>query len=124
MQEIHDDKARTWAILSHLSALIVLMGIPFGNILGPFVIWLFTRDKYANVDDQGKEAMNFQISMTIYFAVALIIAILFTPVLIGVLFYPVVAAIAIADIVLTIIATVRASNNELYRYPLTIRMIK
>ncbi|NLW67087.1 MAG: DUF4870 domain-containing protein [Bacteriovoracaceae bacterium] len=124
MQEMHDDKARTWAIISHLSALIVLLGIPFGNILGPFIVWLFTKDKYPTVDDQGKEAMNFQISMTIYFALALFIAIVFTPVLIGILFYPVAAAIAIADIVLTVIATVKASNNELYRYPITIRLIK
>jgi uncharacterized Tic20 family protein len=124
MQEIHDDKARTWAIISHLSALIVLLGIPFGNILGPFIVWLFTKEKYPRVDDQGKESMNFQISMSIYAVLALIIAIGFTPVLIGLLFYPVVAAIVVADIVLTIIAAVRASNNELYRYPLTIRMIK
>ena len=59
-----------------------------------------------------------------YFALALFIAIVFTPVLIGILFYPVAAAIAIADIVLTVIATVKASNNELYRYPITIRLIK
>ena len=124
MHEMHDDKARTWAIISYLSALIVLLGIPFGNILGPFIVWLFTKDKYPTVDDQGKEAMNFQISMTIYFALALFIAIVFTPVLIGILFYPVAAAIAIADIVLTVIATVKASNNELYRYPITIRLIK
>ena len=124
MHVMHDDKARTWAIISYLSALIVLLGIPFGNILGPFIVWLFTKDKYPTVDDQGKEAMNFQISMTIYFALALFIAIVFTPVLIGILFYPVAAAIAIADIVLTVIATVKASNNELYRYPITIRLIK
>jgi uncharacterized Tic20 family protein len=68
--------------------------------------------------------MNFQISMTIYFALALFIAIVFTPVLIGILFYLVAAAISIADIVLTVIATVKASNNELYRYPITIRLIK
>lgn len=124
MEMIHDEKARTWAIISHLSALIVLLGIPFGNILGPFIVWLFTKDKYPRVDDQGKEAMNFQISMSIYAVLALIIAIGFTPVLIGFLFYPVAALIVVADLVLTIIAAVRASNNELYRYPLAIRMIK
>ncbi len=124
MEMIHDEKSRTWAIISHLSALIVLLGIPFGNILGPFIVWLFTKDKYPSVNDQGKESMNFQISMTIYAVLALIIAIGFTPVLIGLLFYPVVALIVVADLVLTIIAAVRASNHELYRYPLTIRMIK
>lgn len=124
MQEIHDDKTRTWAIISHLSALIVLLGIPFGNILGPFVVWLFARDKYPPVEDQAKEAMNFQISMSIYAVVALILAIGFTPVLIGFLFYPVVGLIVAADLILTIIASLRASKSELYRYPLTIRMIR
>jgi uncharacterized Tic20 family protein len=124
MQEIHDDKTRTWAIISHLSALIVLLGIPFGNILGPFVVWLFARDKYPPVEDQAKEAMNFQISMSIYAVVALILAIGFTPVLIGFLFYPVVGLIVAADLILTIIASLRASKSELYRYPLTMRMIR
>ncbi|MFY9397856.1 MAG: DUF4870 domain-containing protein [Desulfomonilia bacterium] len=123
MQEIHDDKIRTWAIISHLSALIVLMGIPFGNILGPFIVWLFTRDRYPPVEDQAKEAMNFQISMSIYAIVALIIAIGFTPVLIGFLFYPVVGLIVAADLIFTIIASLKASKGERYRYPLTIRMI-
>ena len=59
-----DKNARTWATLGHLSALIMLVGVPLGNILGPLVVWLAKRQEYEFVDDQGKEALNFQITFT------------------------------------------------------------
>jgi len=68
--------------------------------------------------------MNFQISMSIYAVITLIIAIGFTPLLIGLLFYPVVAAVVALDIIFTIVATVKASDNVPYHYPLTLRIIK
>lgn len=124
MEELPQDKSRTWLMLCHLSALIVLLGIPFGNILGPFLVWLFRKKDYPVVDEQGKESMNFQISMSIYTVITLILAIALTPVLIGFLLYPVAGILVVIDLVFTIIATVRASENIPYRYPLTIRLIK
>jgi uncharacterized Tic20 family protein len=67
-----DKDARNWAIVCHLSAFLVFLRIPFGNILGPLTIWLIKRNDYAFVNDQGKAALNFQISMTLY---AIIIAV-------------------------------------------------
>jgi uncharacterized protein len=119
-----ESRERTWTMLCHLSAFIVLLGIPFGNILGPFIVWIFKKNDYPGVDDQGRESMNFQISMSIYAIITLIIAISLTPVLIGIIFYPVVGLIVAADFVLTIVATVRASNSITYRYPLSLRIIK
>ena len=52
-------------MLCHLSSLAGSV-IPFGNIVGPLVVWLIKKDEYAFVDDQGKESLNFQISITIY----------------------------------------------------------
>jgi len=124
MESNYDDKERTWAMLCHLSALIVLLGIPFGNILGPFIVWLFKKNRFPRIDKQGKESMNFQIAMSVYITVAVILAIGFTPVLIGFLFYPVAGIIVAADIVLTIVATIKASNNEPYRYPFIFRLMK
>lgn len=124
MEVLPENKSRTWLVLCHLSALIVLLGIPFGNILGPFVVWLFKKNDYPEVNEQGKESMNFQISMSIYALIALILAVTFTPVLIGILLYPVVGIVVVIDVVFTIIATVRASESIPYRYPLTIRMIR
>jgi uncharacterized protein len=110
-------KGRTWAMLSHLSALTLFVGIPFGNLLGPLLVWLLKRNEYPQVDEHGKESLNFQLSMTIYalFAALLII------VLIGI---PLLVVLAVIDAVLVVIASIKASNGEPYRYPLTIRLIK
>jgi len=118
------NRQRTWTMLCHLSALIVLMGIPFGNILGPFIVWLFKKNSFPLVDELGKESMNFQIAMSVYITIAVILAFGFTPVLIGVFFYPLAGILFAADIGLTIFATIKASNNEPYRYPFIFRLIR
>jgi hypothetical protein len=106
---------RTWDVLCHISALAGFI-IPFGNILGPLIIWLIKKNDIPSVDAHGKESLNFQISVLIYMAVSAVLAL----VLIGVFLM---IAIGIAAIVLVVIASVKASNGELYRYPLTIRFI-
>ncbi len=68
--EMRDD--RTWGILCHLSALAMLLGVPLGNLLGPLVVWLVKRDQSSFVDQQGREALNFQISITLYALVVFI----------------------------------------------------
>jgi hypothetical protein len=108
---------KTWAWLCHLSALSGFVGIPLGHILGPLIIWLIKKDTMPMVNEHGKEALNFQISMTIYGVVAALLILAF----IGFVLLPVVV---IADIVLVIIATVAASKGQPYKYPFTIRLIK
>lgn len=112
-----DKDAKLWGMLSHLTALSVFIGIPFGNIAGPLVIWLIKKDQYAFVDDQGKESLNFQISMTIY---AIISAILIL-IVIG---FALLIVVGIIDLIFTIIAAIQANDGKLYRYPLSIRFIK
>jgi uncharacterized protein len=124
MEATYENRLRTWTMLCHLTALIALLGIPFGNILGPFIVWLFKKSEFPLVDEQGKESMNFQISMSIYAVITLALAISLTPVLIGIALYPVVGLVIAADIIITLIATIRASNNIPYRYPLSLRIIK
>ena len=108
---------KTPALFTHLSALSQLVGIPFGNIVGPLVLWLIFRERSDYVNHHGKEAVNFNISFMIYFAVAGILCF----VIIGLLLLPV---LVVVWIVFVIIATVKASNGEGYRYPFTIRFIK
>jgi uncharacterized Tic20 family protein len=103
-------------MLCHLSGLAGYV-VPFGNIFGPLIIWLIKRDQSWFVDDQGKEALNFQISWAIYMIVSLI-AIL---VLVGIVL---VGIVAIGGLVLLIVAAVKANEGIAYRYPLTIRFIK
>lgn len=107
---------RMMAMLCHLSSLAGFI-IPFGNIVGPLIFWLINKDKMPFVDDQGKESLNFQITVTI----ASIISAILIVVLIGFLL---IFAVLIFWLVFTIIASMKANNGEYYRYPLTIRLIK
>ena len=111
--------ARMWAMLCHLAGLagFVLWGI--GSVIGPLIIWLIKKEQYPFVDEQGKEAVNFQITMLIY----AIVAGLLMFVCIG---FFLLAAVGIVDIVLIIIAAIKANDGYHYRYPypLIIRFIK
>ncbi|MGB3203174.1 MAG: DUF4870 domain-containing protein [Nodosilinea sp.] len=109
-------ESRMWAMLAHLSSLSGFI-IPFGNIIGPLIIWLVKRDEMPFVDDQAKEALNFNISMTIY---GLISAILIV-VVVGFLML---AALGIVWLVFAIMAAVKANEGVAYRYPLTLRLVK
>lgn len=107
---------QTWGLIAHLSALAGFV-IPFGNILGPLIVWLTKRDESAFVGDQAKEALNFQLTAT----VALVISFFLIFVAIGILLMPI---IGIGVLVLTIVAGVKANEGRRYRYPLTIRFVK
>jgi len=109
-------EARQWGLFTHLSSLVGLI-IPFGNILGPLIIWQIKKAEFPFIDDQGKEAVNFNITTLIAFIAAFILSF----VLIGLLLMPI---IGIGWLVLTILAGVKANNGEAYRYPFTLRLIK
>ena len=109
-------QARTFGMLCHLLALAGFIGIPFGNIIGPLVMWLMKKDDFAFVNDQGKEALNFQITMII----AGIVAALSMLVFIGIILLP---AVLIVNLVFVIIATLKANEGQYYRYPFAIRLI-
>jgi uncharacterized Tic20 family protein len=117
MNQEGDKQDRTWAMFCHLASLSACVGIPFGNIIGPLVVWLIKRDEIPIVDEHGRESLNFQISLTIYSIVSFFLCFAF----IGFLILP---AILIAGLVFVIIATLKANKGEPYRYPLTMRFIK
>lgn len=114
MYEQIPKEARTWAMASHLSALSIYVGIPFGNLIGPFICLLVKGKESPFVDDQAKEALNFQLSMTIYAIIAGLLIFL----LIGFLLLPVVL---LAHIIFTIKGAITANDGKAYRYPLTFR---
>ena len=107
--------ARQWGMFAHLSALAYFVGVP--PIVGPLVIWLIKREQMPFVDDQGKEALNFQILMLIIGVISIPLA------CIGVGFVTGGAAVVL-DLVFSIIAAMKAKDGIRYRYPLTIRFIK
>jgi uncharacterized Tic20 family protein len=88
-----------------------------GSVIAPLVIWQIKKDEFEFVDDQGKEAVNFQISILIYALVAGLLCFA----CIGFFLLP---AVYIFDLIFLLIAGIKANNGEHYRYPLTIRFIK
>lgn len=107
---------RTLGMLCHLSSFSGFL-IPFGNILGPLVVWLTQKDKSSFVDDQGKEALNFQITVLIAGVISGILML----VLIGIFLL---IGLGIYWLVMTIIASIKANEGVAYRYPYTLRLIK
>lgn len=114
---VSDKNERTLGMLCHLLALCGYVGIPFGNIIGPLVVWLIKKDEYPFVDDQGKESVNFQITMTL----AAIVCMVLVFVVIG---FFLLMALLVVNLVFIIIATIKANNGEMYRYPFCLRLIK
>ena len=108
---------RTWAMLSHFSALCMFIFPFFGNILAPLIIWLIKKDEMPFVEDQAKEVLNFQISMTIYKICSFILFVI----LIGI---PILIGLIIFNVIITIIAGIKANDGESYRYPINLRLIK
>ncbi len=109
--------ARMWAMICHLAGLAGLVVPVVGCIVGPLIVWQIKKEESPFVDEQGKEAVNFQISMLIYGIVAGLLCFA----CVGFVLAP---AVAIFDLVFLLIAAVKANNGEHYRYPLTIRFIK
>lgn len=104
------------AVICHLIGLSGMV-FPFGSILGPLIFWLIKKDESPEVDYHGKEALNFGISYTIYFTACFFLIFL----LVGFFLLPIVS---IAYFVLLIVAAVKVSNGEDYRYPYIFRFVK
>ena len=108
---------RTWCAFIHASALLgVVLHFP-GHLLGPLILWFVKRDDAPELDAHGKEAVNFQISMLIYNAIAAICCLI----LVGFVFL---AILWILNAIFVIIAAIQASDGKFYRYPMTIRFIQ
>jgi uncharacterized Tic20 family protein len=102
--------------MCHLSALAGFVIPALGHILGPLIVWLVKRGDSPEIDEHGKEALNFQITMLIYNVVAGILCL----VLIGFILLPI---LHVLNVVFVIIAALRAGEGKMYRYPLTLRLV-
>ena len=105
-----DSDARLWAMLAHLSGIVIA-------IIGPLIIMLVFGPRNAFVKNQSTEALNFQITL----AIAVVISVVLTLVVIGAILLPIVI---IAGMIFMIIAGVKAYGGEEYRYPISIRLVK
>lgn len=107
---------KQWNLIAHLSGFAGFI-FPLGNIIAPLLIWLLKKEQSQLLEEHAREALNFQISVTIY---AIIASILFV-VIIGMVLLPI---LIIIQIILMIKAALTADKGDIYRYPFTIRFIK
>lgn len=109
---------RQWAALAHASTLApYLVALPFIGFVGPLVVRATKGQESAWVDNHAKEALNFQITLLIGYAVALVTACIGVGVVLGI-------GIAVFGLVMAIIAAIKANNGEVYRYPACLRLVK
>ena len=101
---------KTWAILAHILTIV-------SSFLAPLIIYLIKKDESPFVSEHAKESLNFQITMFIFYIISVILMV----VLIGILL---IWLLSIANLVLVIIASIKASEKKTYRYPFNIRFIK
>lgn len=109
--------ARRWATICHLSALLGLLGNGVGFVLGPLLVWLLKREDHPFIDEQGKEALNFQITMFIVLFVAGILVVVGVGIIIMI-------AVGFLMTIFPIIGAIKANGGTHYRYPLTWRVVK
>ena len=109
-------EVRQSAMLCHLAAFLGFV-FPFGSVIGPLILWQMKREVDPFIDDQGKEALNFQITVAIAWMVCFVLAFA----IIGLFLM---TALVIATVVLTIIGSIKANKGIAYRYPFTWRLVK
>lgn len=111
--------AKTWGMMAHLSGLIAIaLSAGFASFIGPLLVYFLKKDEHPFIEDQAKEALNFQLTMFI----AVIIAGAITGASCG-LAFPLLFIPIVLQIVFGIIGSIKANNGEYYRYPMCIRMI-
>lgn len=110
-------QARQWAMFCHYSAFFWFLLPMVGNVLGPLIVWQLKKDMDPFVDQQGKEALNFQIT----FSIQLMICWALAWILIG---FPLMLLFSVVALVLVVIAGIRANEGKPYRYPFCLRIVK
>jgi hypothetical protein len=101
-----NSEARNMGMLCHLLAI-------FTSFIGPLIIWLIKKEEHAFVNDQGKEALNFEITVLIAaIAIGLVTCGVGAPI------------VGLVGVIFNIIATIESSKGHWYRYPLAIRLLK
>jgi uncharacterized Tic20 family protein len=107
---------RNWSMLCHLSAFAGFF-FPFGGIIGPLICWLTRKDESEWVNVNGRNSLNFQLSILLYIVLAV-------PLCFIIIGFPIIIMLGILKFVCVIIASVKAPKGELFRYPLAIPFVQ
>ncbi len=118
MKDIRElsESERNWAMLCHLAAFAGYF-FPFGGILGPLICWLSKKDESQWVNFNGKQALNFQLSILLY----MVLAVPLCFIIVGI---PILIFLGFLEVICIVIASVKASKGEEFRYPLNIPFIQ
>jgi len=126
--DVIPEEHRTNAVLLHLSPLAAFFLPMLGNVIGALVAWLLLRDRHRVLDEQGRQVVNFQISISLYFLAAAIILIPVTFLTFGiglVLLGPILlGGLYLLQFVTMILAVVATLEGRPYRYPLSVEFIR
>jgi uncharacterized protein len=109
-------QAREWAMFLHLSLLLGSV-LPLIGLAAPIIIWQMKKDELPGIDEHGKNAMNWIVSLVIYFAIGFALSLL----LIGI---PILVLLAALSVIFPIIAGVKANNGQIWKYPMALHFIK
>jgi uncharacterized Tic20 family protein len=111
-------------MLCHLSALAGFIGVPFGNVLGPLIVWQIKKNEIPSVEVHGKAALNFQITVLLAGVVAGAAMFVGIFICVGWFLLPVIVLIGLAGLIFPIIAGIKANNGEDYKYPWSLELVK
>ncbi len=112
-----DREVRQWAMLCHYAAFFGLVVPMIGNVLGPLILWQLKRESHPFIDQQGKEALNFQITYSLLMVICGFLAWF-------VIGFPLMLLISLITLVLVIIAGIKANQGQPYRYPFCWRLMQ
>lgn len=116
---------QTWRVLAHASAFIQFIGIP--SVVGPLIVWLIRREDPV-VEPHARAALNFQLSLLIYFVAGSILAVIAIVTLVGiplaVLIIIFLVLLLFLELLFALLATLAASKGQLYTYPLSMDLVK
>ncbi len=107
---------KNWGMFCHVAVFAGAV-IPGANIVAPLVIWLLKKDEYAFVNEQGKEVVNFQITVTIALGISFILSFF----IIG---FFLMIAVGVVSLIYTVLGIIKTSEGLSYRYPMSIKILK
>lgn len=115
------DRGRNLGMLCHLLALTGFI-IPFGNILGPLVVWMMGKNESQFVDDHGKASLNFQLTVTLYFIGLAVLGLMVGSVVVLVMIASGVVLL-IYGVVMIIVNAIKAHNGEDGEYAMSATLL-
>lgn len=118
-----ENQIRLWNMLCHLSALAGLL-IPFGNIIGPLLVWQIKKGEIPSVAAHGKAALNFQITVMLAVLAGGVVAVILSFFCFGYLLFPLIGVVWLCGLIFAVIAGLKANEGKEYRYPWTLELIK